>query len=172
MTRARFDPATTSVCAQVFEMPPSIQKRWPSRVGPMMPGSEELAATAWASGIPFLSATALWMISRSPVKQSFEVVNIFEGGQFVLLSPVRSHARRSTAGPLTRLSAASAAWPMARMEDGSPSLTLKLVSRARFWLALELETGASFPNKLGKWPKKSNSVRRRRKSPEVIDEPI
>src|ERR1700678_3229332 len=109
MTRARFDPATTSVCAQVFEMPPSIQKRWPSRVGPMMPGSEELAATAWASGIPFLSATALWMISRSPVKQSFEVVNIFEGGQFVLLSPVRSHATRSTAGPLTRLCAGGGA---------------------------------------------------------------
>ena len=46
MTSARFDPATTSVCAHVLEMPPSIQKRWPSKVGPITPGRDELAAAA------------------------------------------------------------------------------------------------------------------------------
>ena len=43
---ARFDPATTSVCAQVREIPPSMQERCPSNVGPITPGSEELAAVA------------------------------------------------------------------------------------------------------------------------------
>src|SRR5215510_11863789 len=70
-----------------------------------------------------------------------------------------------------RLSAASAAWPIARIEAGLPSLTLKLISCARFWLRFGLANGASRANRDGKRPKKSNSSRRRWKCPEVSDEP-
>jgi len=50
-------------------------------------------------------------------------------------------------------------------------LTLKLISRARFWLRLGLATGASFANSAGKWPKKSNANRKCWKCPDVKDEP-
>ena len=67
MTSARLEPATTSVCAQVLEIPPSMQNRWPSNVGPITPGSDELAAAAWANGMLFLRATSCPTISLSPV---------------------------------------------------------------------------------------------------------
>ena len=99
------------------------------------------------------------------------MVYIFATGQPVVLSPVNRLASRSTALPFTRLSAASAARPIARIEAGLPSLTLKLISCARFWLRFGLATGASRANSDGKWPKKSNSSRKRWKCPEVSDEP-
>ena len=64
---ARFEPATRSVCAQALEMPPSMQYRWPTRVGPMVPGSDELAPAARASEMPLRRATFWPTTRRSPV---------------------------------------------------------------------------------------------------------
>ena len=63
ITSARFTPATTSLCVLVWQMPPSMQRRSFSQVGPMEPGSDELAAQATSTGRPALAETTM----RSPV---------------------------------------------------------------------------------------------------------
>src|SRR6516165_6251911 len=101
MTSARLEPATTSVCAQVLEMPPSMQNRWPSNVGPITPGSDELAAAACANGMLFLR-----------YDQPLARVAVVGGGVHLCHRP----AGCAVAGQ---------PWPIARIEAGLPSLTLK-----------------------------------------------
>ena len=80
--------------------------------------------------------------------------------------------RGDTAPPLTLLSAASAARPMVCRVEISPSFAAALSFIARCWLGLDEESGVSLAKSEGKCPKNLNSLRSRKKWPEVSDEPM
>ena len=89
------------------------------------------------------------------------MVCIFDEGHVVLLSPVRSAATPSTAGPFESVIGSERRAPDGAQSGQGSSLAAAFIFWARNWLALGSVTGASCANRLGKCPKKSNSVRRR-----------